>query len=171
MCICSIVIAFVIFSYSHDRTCVSVERGSFGTTCLHTHMSHQRRAGIHHLKQVIFGPCREKTCLWGFRKIEFQTSLLSYTDWLENWNFTCSKFTYDTFHKVNNKGADQTARMRRLVCACVVRKPPKTGFLAKRAHLLYTYERYIFWTVCFLAIWYRKSDQRPEVFWFPITIL
>ena len=32
----------------------------------------------------------------------------------------------------NNKGADQTARMRRLVCACVVRKPPKTGYLALR---------------------------------------
>ena len=39
-------------------------------------------------------------------------------------------FTYDTFQKANNKGADQTARMRRLVCAFVVRNPPKTGFLA-----------------------------------------
>ena len=41
------------------------------------------------------------------------------------------KFTYGTctFQKANNTGADQTARMRRLVCACVVRKPPKTGFL------------------------------------------
>ena len=37
---------------------------------------------------------------------------------------------YGTLHKANNKGADQSARMRRLVCACVVRKPPKTGFLA-----------------------------------------
>ena len=37
---------------------------------------------------------------------------------------------YDTFQETNNIGADQTARMRRLVCACVVRKPPKTGFLA-----------------------------------------
>ena len=33
---------------------------------------------------------------------------------------------------MNNKGADQTARMRRLVCACVVCKPLKTGFLALR---------------------------------------
>ena len=33
---------------------------------------------------------------------------------------------------MNNKSADQTARMRRLVCAFVVRKPPKTGFLATR---------------------------------------
>ena len=32
-----------------------------------------------------------------------------------------------------NKGADQTARMRRLVCAFVVRKPPKSGFLETRA--------------------------------------
>ena len=34
--------------------------------------------------------------------------------------------------KANNKGADQTAWIRRLVCACVVHKPPKTGFLALR---------------------------------------
>ena len=33
---------------------------------------------------------------------------------------------------MNNKGADQTARMHRLVCACVVRKQPKTGFLVTR---------------------------------------
>ena len=33
---------------------------------------------------------------------------------------------------MNNKGADQSARMRRLVCAFVVRIPPKTGFLASR---------------------------------------
>ena len=36
------------------------------------------------------------------------------------------------FPKSKKKGADQTARMRRLVCACVVHKPPKTGFLASR---------------------------------------
>ena len=40
------------------------------------------------------------------------------------------KFTYETFHKVNNKSADQTAWMRRLVSAFVFRKPLKTGFLA-----------------------------------------
>ena len=34
--------------------------------------------------------------------------------------------------KKQKKGADQTARMRRLVCACVVHKPPKTGFLEWR---------------------------------------
>ena len=34
--------------------------------------------------------------------------------------------------KKQKKGADQIARMRRLVCACVVHKPPKTGFLASR---------------------------------------
>ena len=32
-----------------------------------------------------------------------------------------------------DEGADQSARsMRRLVCAFVVRKPPKTGFIASR---------------------------------------
>ena len=34
--------------------------------------------------------------------------------------------------KRNNKGSDQTARMRWLVCTFAVRKPPKTGFLALR---------------------------------------
>ena len=33
---------------------------------------------------------------------------------------------------MSNKGADQTARMRRLVCTFVVLKPPKTDFLASR---------------------------------------
>ena len=82
--------------------------------------------------EVKSGPRREKTCLPDFRQSEIQTSLLSYRDLLENGTFARSKSRYDTFHKVNNIGADQTAQMRRLVCACVVRKPPKTGFLATR---------------------------------------
>ena len=82
--------------------------------------------------EVINGPRRDKTCLWGFRQSGIQTSLLSYRDLLENRNFACSKIWYDTFQKANNKSADQTAWMRRLVCAFVVRKPPKTGFLKSR---------------------------------------
>ena len=52
------------------------------------------------------GPRRDKTCLRGFRQSEFQTNPLSYIDYLENWNFTCSKFTYDIFQNAHNKGAD-----------------------------------------------------------------
>ena len=70
----------------------------------------------------IFGPRREKTCLRGFCQSELQTTLLSYR----------LAFTYDTFVIGNNKGADQTVRKPRLVCACVVCKPPKTGFLPSR---------------------------------------
>ena len=68
----------------------------------------------------------------GFREI--QTSLLSYRDYIESWNFACSKFGYDTFQQKaqKNKGADQHARMCRVVCSCVVRNTPKTGFLASR---------------------------------------
>ena len=84
------------------------------------------------IKPIQNGPRREKTCLRGFRHSEIQTSLPSYRDALENRNFTRGKFTYETYQKANNKGADQSARMRRLVCVCVVRKPPKTGFLALR---------------------------------------
>ena len=81
---------------------------------------------------MLIGPPREKTCLQGFQLSEFQISLISYRDQLVNWNSAWSKFTYITIQNGNNKGADQTARMRRLVCACVVHKPPKTGFLASR---------------------------------------
>ena len=59
-----------------------------------------------------------------------QTSLLSYRKQLENEISLVA--SYVTFQNANNQGADQTARMRRLVCACVVSKPPKTGFLASR---------------------------------------
>ena len=43
------------------------------------------------------------------------------------------KLNYNTFHAANNKGADKSAWMRRLVCAFVVPQPPKTGFLASRS--------------------------------------
>ena len=42
------------------------------------------------------------------------------------------KSRYDTFQIANSKGADQSARMCRLVCAFVVRKRQKTGFLVSR---------------------------------------
>ena len=31
-------------------------------------------------EEVTYGPCHEKTCLWGFRQSEIQTSLLSCRD-------------------------------------------------------------------------------------------
>ena len=84
------------------------------------------------IKPIEIGPQCDKTCLQGFRLSEIQASLLSYRHYVENGNLACSKLRYDTFQKANNKGADQSARMRRLVCACVVCKPRKTGFLASR---------------------------------------
>ena len=36
---------------------------------------------------------------------------------------------------MNSKGADQSAQMCRLVCACVVRKPPKDRFSHVKAQL------------------------------------
>ena len=74
-------------------------------------------------------PRHEKCCLPGLRPGETQTSLLSYRDKLEAWNFGFSKYRYYTIYVANNKGADQIARMRRLICTFVVRIVPKTGFL------------------------------------------
>ena len=48
---------------------------------------------------LINGPRLKKTYLRGFGQSEFQTGLLSYTDYLEIWNFICSKPRYDTFQK------------------------------------------------------------------------
>ena len=62
----------------------------------------------------------EKTWLRGFQQCMTQTGLLSYSDEIEAWNFRFSKYRYYTIQVANNKGADQTARMRRLVCAFVV---------------------------------------------------
>ena len=45
---------------------------------------------------LMYGLGREKTCLCCFRENEIRTSLLSYRDKLENCNFACSKFRYDT---------------------------------------------------------------------------
>ena len=76
--------------------------------------------------EAAIGPRREKTCLRGFRQSEYLTSLLGYSEMLENGKFACSSFRYDTFQQANNKGAGQTARMRRLVCSFVVPNPTPT---------------------------------------------
>ena len=88
-----------------------------------------------------YGPCHEKTCLRGFRWSDIQTQLLSYRDKLENHNFTRSKSRYNAFQKVNNKGADQTARMCSLVSAFIVRKPPR--FSRIWAHMINRFTLYI----------------------------
>ena len=82
------------------------------------------------IKSMPTGPRPEKTRSLGFptKRDSNQSPQLQRLG--KNWNFTCSKFTYDTFQKANNKGADQTAQMRWLVCIYVVCKPRKTDFLA-----------------------------------------
>ena len=66
---------------------------------------------------------REKTRLWGFRQSKTQTSLLSYSDLLENWNPSEASLDMILSKKGNNKDTDLSAQIRRLVCAFVVRKP------------------------------------------------
>ena len=54
----------------------------------------------------------KKTCLRGLRPSETLASLLSYRHQLGNLNFASSQFRYFTHHRANDKGADQTVRMR-----------------------------------------------------------
>ena len=82
--------------------------------------------------EVMIWALSRQNLSWSFWQKEIKTSLLSYRDWQKNWNFVPSRSRYDTVQYMNNKGADQTVRMRRLVCTFVVRKPPKIGFLVLR---------------------------------------
>ena len=41
-----------------------------------------RQFKLHNIR--LYGPRRDKTCLWGFGQSEFQNSLLSYREYLEN---------------------------------------------------------------------------------------
>ena len=53
--------------------------------------------------------------------------------------FLCKKFSYHTFKRLNNKGADETVQMCRLVCALVVPSVVQQnwGLLASRPILSY----------------------------------
>ena len=62
--------------------------------------------------------------------------MLRYTDELDNRNFACVKFRHDTFKLKNNKGADQTVRMRRLVWAFVVRKHRRQRFSSQEPYIV-----------------------------------
>ena len=77
------------------------------------------------------GPRREKTCLRGSDKARFKpvSSATETNKKIEISPVHVARLHMILSKKTNNKGADQTARMRRLVCTCVVRKPPKAGFL------------------------------------------
>ena len=74
----------------------------------------------------------------------------------------CSMFRDYTFQKANNKGADQSARMHRLVCAFVVRKLPKTGFLSSRPkyilpfHLIHDF-------LCIVICWALLVVLKPSL--------
>ena len=70
-----------------------------------------------------------KPVFTGFRPGKTQTSLLSYRDKPETWNFGFARIGITLSLKAaNNKGTDQTARMRRLICAFVVRIRHKQVF-------------------------------------------
>ena len=88
--------------------------------------------------ETIIGPRSNKTCLQGFQQSETQTSLLSYRDHVENWNFTCSNFLHMILYQMRITKALSDCADAMLVCACVVRKPPKTWFLASGSNYVHT---------------------------------
>ena len=73
-------------------------------------------------------PIKRKCVFKSLRPGNIQTSLLSYRDYLESCNFGSRNKRYYTIQGANNRSADQTARMRSLICAFVVRIWHKTHF-------------------------------------------
>ena len=73
--------------------------------------------------------------LQDFQQSVTQTSHLSYRDQLEKWKLTSTKFSYDTFQRVNNKGTDQSAQMHRLICIFVVTNP-EDRFSNVKSHIM-----------------------------------
>ena len=70
---------------------------------------------------IIMSPVMRKPVFGGLHSGETLTGLLSHSCWLESWKFGYSIYRYYTIYGVNNKGADQTARMHRLICIFIVR--------------------------------------------------
>ena len=68
----------------------------------------------HVVREPVFGLCDQ------LYDCKTQTIPLQYRDEIEMWKFACSKLSYWTFQKSNNKGADQTAAAQsdqRLCCS------------------------------------------------------
>ena len=59
---------------------------------------------------------------------KIRTGMISYRRRLESWNFGYSNCSYYIIHEANNKGADQTAHMRKLFCILVVCSGDKQDF-------------------------------------------
>ena len=74
---------------------------------------------------LIFGKCYMKLCLQGWcgDQVGFKPSCSVIETYL-----ACSRFSF-TFQRGNNKDADQTVWLCRLVCALVVHKPWRQVFL------------------------------------------
>ena len=101
---------------------LSKEIWASDSLCFWKHLSHAMR-------KCVFGS------LWPGKT---QTDLLSCRDQLESCKFGYINYRYHSDLAANNKGTDQTARMRRLICAFVVCIWHKTHFLM--AWLIYKYQ-------------------------------
>ena len=77
------------------------------------------------------GPRRDKTCIRGFDIVKFKP-VYSATETSQKIEIALgSESRYDTFQCAKNIDADQSVRMRRLVCAFVFRKPWRQVFLRR----------------------------------------
>ena len=74
-----------------------------------------------HLKIIVWVGVSQENLSCGFMTKRYSTQSPKLQRLARKLRFRCSKLRYGAFQRANNKGADQTARMRRLVCPFVVR--------------------------------------------------
>ena len=109
----------------------------FSTIFIQQHLSHHT-VSANIIFTILYEPRHEKTCLREFptRSDSNWPAQLQKLAWVLKFRLYNLEILY--YLSSENKGADQTARMRRLICAFVVRTWHKIHFLMAR--LIY------FWT-------------------------
>ena len=138
--------SFILGTFSRDTVCEPCDLGTFFSPtnssedrCMSCSYCNETEVVVAQCSTVsdtqcnttglLFEPRHEKICLRDFRPGNTQTGLRSHREELEAWNFGYRRMMYFTIQAANNKGVDETARMRRLICTFVVRIWHKTGFL------------------------------------------
>ena len=96
------------------------------------------------MRSILYRPRRDKICLQGLDKARFKP-VSSATENSQKIRISPEAILDMILSKKNtkNKGADQSARMRRLVCAFVVRKHRKAVFTASRPNYVMNVMNYV----------------------------
>ena len=108
--------------------------------------------------QISFGPCREKTCLRGFRQSDTQTSLLSYRDKLEIEISPVASLNMPLSRKLITRALISLRGCADWSAPLLFRKPPKTGFSLDKAHLMTIAKQNFLAIMCVYEVSYESNS-------------